>query len=869
MFISPCMKSTHAVLCIILLPAVGAPFASSANVLPEQAECAALRAAIEDLTASFSDDYPRGPAFLKDLEAFEKRLAKIRAMRVSLRPSLRKKAEEEIAAFRRLQREALVANPLVSGRPILYVARRQYKPDHHNTETMFQTGEINTGIFEGGSALRTIDFGRAGAVRTLLELPHGVVRDPEVHFDGARIIFSMRRNIEDDYHIYEINVDGGGLRQLTFAQGVSDIDPLYLPDDSIVFSSSREPKYCMCNRHIMCNLFRMDADGANIHQIGRSTLFEGHGALMPDGRILYYRWEYVDRNFGDAQGLWTVFPDGTNHAVYWGNNTESPGAVFNARPIPGTQQVLCIFGSCHDRPWGALAILDRRLGLDGAVRDIPSDSIVRIWPPEAIRMVGEGDWDRYNFDTFIGVSPKYEDPFPLNDKYFLCSRTIGKGERMGMYLIDVHGNEILLHAEDHSAPTWGCYDPMPIAPSPRPPVIPLRRDFENGDGYFYVTDVYRGTHMQGVQRGAVKYLRVVASPEKRMWTHPAWEGQGQAAPAMAWHDFNNKMILGTVPVEEDGSAYFAAPSDTFVYFQLLDEKGMMVQSMRSGTMVQSGEQQGCAGCHEDRRSAPSMTPGGMPAALRRLPSTLDGWYGPPRTFSYLREVQPVFDRHCVRCHDYGEEAGEKLNLAGDLDLVFNTSYNELWRKKIINAIGAGPAPIQQPYTWGSHASKLLEVIGQPHHDVALDQESLDRIVTWIDINAPFYPEYASAYPDNLAGRSPLDNAQIARLNALTGVPFAELMAFNRNPGPQITFNRPELSPCLAALRAGNPQHYAEALAIVRAGREMLRRRPPSGMDGFEPCAVDRQRQARYLSRLEIERMNRDAIRRGVKVYDSP
>lgn len=859
------MIALYAAPCAVLLLACGVAGAS----IPATGECASLRAAIEDLAVSFPDDYPRGQEFLTVLSAFEARRAKIETMYASGKPPQRKKAEEEIAAFRRLQREALVANPLISAPPILYVARRQYKPDHHNTATMFQTGEINTGSFEGGSALRVIHFGQGGAVRTLLELPDGIVRDPEVHFDGKKIVFSMRKDIEDDYHIYEVNTDGSGLRQLTFARGVSDIDPLYLPDDSIVFSSTREPKYCMCNRHIMCNLFRMDADGANIHQIGKSTLFEGHGALMPDGRILYYRWEYVDRNFGDAQGLWTVFPDGTNHAVYWGNNTQSPGAVFNARAIPGTQQVLCIFGSCHDRPWGALAILDRRLGLDGATECVRSDSVIRTWPEDAIHKVGEGAWDSFNFDTFIGVAPKYEDPFPLNEKYFLCSRATGKGERMGIYLVDVFGNELLLHAEENPAPTWGCYDPMPIAPSPRPPAIAPRRDFENEDGYFYVADVYEGTHMQGVRRGAVKYLRVVASPEKRFWTHPPWDGQGQEAPAMAWHDFNNKTILGTVPVEEDGSAYFAAPPDTFMYFQLLDEKGMMIQSMRSGTMVQSGERQGCVGCHEDRRRAAPLPTGGMPAALRRLPSRLDGWYGPPRTFSYLREVQPVLDQHCVRCHDYGEEAGKKLNLAGDLDLVFNTSYNELWRKKIINAIGAGPAQIQQAYSWGGHASKLIEVIDRPHHDLALSAEGFDRIVTWIDINAPYYPEYASAYPEHLAGRSPLDNAQIERLTALTGVPFAKLMAFHSNTGPQITFNRPENSPCLTTLRSDNPQGYAEALVIIDAGWKMLERRPPAGMDGFEACTVDQERQAKYLHRLEQERSNRNAIRTGIKVYDSP
>lgn len=172
----------------------------------------------------------------------------------------------------------------------------------------------------------------------------------------------MRKSPEDFYHIYEMNLDGTGLKQLTSATGISDIDPIYLPDGSIVFTSTRQPKYCMCNRHIMGNLFRMNADGSNITQIGVSTLFEGHSTLLNDGRILYDRWEYVDRNFGDAQGLWTVNPDGTKHSIYYGNNTASPGGVIDGRQIPGTDLVACTFGSCHDRPWGAIAIIDRKKG---------------------------------------------------------------------------------------------------------------------------------------------------------------------------------------------------------------------------------------------------------------------------------------------------------------------------------------------------------------------------------------------------------------------------------------------------------------------------------------------------------------------------
>ena len=209
------------------------------------------------------------------------------------------------------------------------------------------------------------------------------------------------------------------------------------------------------------------------------------------------------------------------------------------------------------------------------------DGVVRIWPPQAMNLIRSGG--PFDCDAFSSVQPKYADPYPLSDKYFLCSRSTPAGP-MGVYLLDVFGNEILLHAEGP-----GCYDPMPLRPQPRPPVLPARCEFETKPGYFFVADVYRGTHMQGVKRGSVKTLRVVESPEKRHWSPGAWFGQGYTAPGMNWHSLENKRILGTVPVEEDGSAFFRVPADTFVYFQLLDASGMMIQSMRSGANVHAGE----------------------------------------------------------------------------------------------------------------------------------------------------------------------------------------------------------------------------------------------------------------------------------------
>ncbi|MCH7226952.1 hypothetical protein [Haloferula sp. A504] len=789
-----------------------------------------LRAAIEHLKARDGADYPDAAAYLERLE---------------------QPANRSGEGFVKLQREALVADPAVGSRPVLFVERDPYRYDHHNTETMFQTGEISAGNYRPGGPLKVVDL-RSGEVLVLCDPgPQGHLRDPEVHPDGSRIVFSMRRSKDEDYSIFEIGADGSNLRQLTSATGVFDIDPVYLPDGGIIFSSSREPKYCGCNRHIMANLFRMDADGANIHQLGKSTLFEGHSSITPDGRVLYDRWEYVDRNFGDAQGLWTMNPDGTNHAIYWGNNTSSPGGVIDARIIPGSGRCLCIFTSCHDSPWGALAIIDRELGVDGR------SSVVRTWPAEAIELV-----DRAGIDGFKRVRPKYEDPWPLNETTFLVSRQVEPGKpRMGIFLVDTFGNEVLLHAGDR-----GCFDPMPLGPRRPDPARVKSRNYNEDVGTFYITDARVGTHMEGIADGEIRYLRVVESPEKRAWTRSAWGGQGQQAPGMNWHNFENKRILGTVPVESDGSAYFEVPAGRFVFFQLLDGDGRMLQSMRSGTIIQSGERQGCAGCHEDRNETIPASPR-VPLAMRRPPSKLEGWYGEARLFNYQAEIQPIFDRHCVSCHDFGKPAGEVLNLAGDRTLVFNASYIDLWSGDYLSCVGGGPAQIQQAKSWGSHRSKLVKVLreGHPEHaGLDLPADDLKKVFSWVDLNAPYYPSYESAFPDHTAGRSPLTPAEEKRLASLTGARF--VLRHGAGQRTQVSFERPELSPCLAGLDPGGAARD-EALAIIRTGAERLRRTPRRDMPGFEPAEVDRRRLEKYILRREIESANQRAIREGRKLYD--
>jgi hypothetical protein len=359
-----------------------------------------------------------------------------------------------------------------------------------------------------------------------------------------------------------------------------------------------------------------------------------------------------------------------------------------------------------------------------------------------------------------------------------------------------------------------------------------------------VSDVYRGTHMQGVRRGEV---------------------------AVSWAGFETKRILRTVPVMADGSAYFRVPAERFVYFQLLDRDGMLIATRRSGALVQPGEAVGCVGCHEDRLQAPP--PQKSVLAAHRPPAELTGWYGPPRAFSYRREIQPIWDRHCVKCHDLGRKAGEKLILAGDRELVFNASYVELFQRwgrqeALLNTVGLGLAPLNAPRAADSPRSRLVQLLRKGHSDVKLSPEEMDRIVTWIDIGGPYYPDHACAHPDNVAGRAPISIPQARRLGEFTGIGLVEE---DGNPRYwqhrfRISFDRPERSPCLRDLDP-NSAAYTEALGIIRAGRQELRENPGADMPGFVACSEHRSREEKYQRLLGRERRSRQAIAKGERLYE--
>ena len=752
----------------------------------------------------------------------------------------------------------------LANKKIVFVSHRQYASDHHNSETMFQKGEFNEGrwkLCSGKSSLVLAEFDADGAVKNVevpVYLPDGIVRDPNVSFDGGKIVFSMRKNFDDSFKLYEYDVASKKIRQLTFLGDVSDINPAYLPSGEIVFSSTRASKYCACNRHIMCNLYKCDKDGFNTVQIGNSIEFENGASVMEDGRILYTRWEYVDRNFSGAQGLWTCNPDGTRHALYWGQETNN--AALDGADL-GAGRVLAVLGSCHDKPWGALAVIDRNIDVEG------KHSVVKIFPEYAINLVDIPDkWS----DAMKKVKLKFQYPSVFDENTAAVSRQIAeKSGQTVLVLVDLRTGAETLVAKSKSG--LGLFNFRLVEPRKKPAVLPSQCDLTKSTATVYISNVYEGTHLKGVKKGDIKFLRVVENPPKINWTAGAWEAQGQQAPAMNYHDFDNKTVYGVVPVEEDGSAYFEIPSGKFVYLQALDKDMKMLQSMRSGLSAMPSEIVSCAGCHESRKSPPPVSLKGFSAALRKPPAKIRQFAHCGKLFSYAKQVQPIFDKHCVVCHDVGKKAGAKLVLAGDKGLVFSRSYTELHSKKYVNAIGAAGNAVVQSDTWGAKHSPLVKAIDRKHKGIRLSDEEYNTLVAWIDLNAPYYDVDDSNFPDNPAGRSPITCAELAELEKLCGVKIAAKYAKNiinlaYYKNELVSFDRPETSPILQKLDKNSPE-YARALQIIRLGAQRLQDSPRPDMEGFKPTQKAKRLQARFNSLCEIEKSARRAVENNEKFKD--
>ncbi|MDR0521132.1 MAG: SUMF1/EgtB/PvdO family nonheme iron enzyme [Planctomycetaceae bacterium] len=712
---------------------------------------------IEDLIQNFGNKYPKGKEYLQRVNDLAGKLKE---------PDKNPDARKEFDA---LLREAALANPLLDFDKILVVRRDKKRGfgfiglNSHTNENMPRNGFDNE--LAVLSHLRTapkltpfyrhLDFGSP-------------IRDPDLHFDGQRIMFSAiekaNYNGKDElrWAVYEVGIDGQNLKKLTpFIHDVDWFDSCYLPEEGAFITASTAGMQglpCENGGRPMVNLYRVDLakDGGEpkIRQLTFEQDSDWHPTVMSDGRVMYLRWEYSDIPHYTSRMLFAMQPDGRQQRALWGSGSLFPTAYRNPRQIPGHSSMVLGVLSGHHVAYGGMPETGRLMLLnpqyaskypfrfDPASKEWGPEGnhinvFPRVFPKEETGCVQEipgygKDVVGNIYDNQGGIGTyRFVYPYPLHENYYLVSMKRYDKPTFGLYLADRFDNLTqILEMPEHSL-----FFATPLMPRPRPPVKPDITEPDNMTGSMFITDIYHGEGLKGVPRGTVKSLRIFAYHFgfRRSGGH---ESVGQNA---SW---DIKRILGTVPVEEDGSASFNVPANTPISIQALDADGRAVQLMRSWTVCMPGEQQSCVGCHELPNE---VTPTKAVAASKRPPSEIKPWYGQARSFGYEAEIQPMLEKHCVSCHNDATQKDRKMisfEARNTGKWQTDTSYAALnpyvWRP--------GPEPdmaVLPPGDYHASVSELIQRLQKGHYGVQLDKEAWDRLYTWIDLNVPYRGQWSN------------------------------------------------------------------------------------------------------------------------------
>ena len=775
----------------------------------------------------------------------------------------------ELSGERVLERfEQLVAE--VNGRNrrdlprIAFVKRRSYGLTGTNA-TMFSHRT------DRGSSVCVADLNKPEEpVRVLLDSKDGFVWDLSASYDGSRLLMSYKERNQDPFGVWEIDADGHGLRRLTEGK-YHDFNPVYYPDGRVVFCSSRVQSYSLCQDFLACALHIMNGDGSNVRRIDFTTLCSNAPAVLPDGSIACTRWEYQDKNIFSWQGLWSIHPDGKGMQLIYGNTITIPNSRYGPKPIPGTGEVFITMAAHHRPPLGDIAVVDRSRGLENPA------SLAQITHATSYQVSQGKTWRDTNWHPGDRFFPEgYADPMPVDDRRFLVSFAGDESLPHRIWVFERTG----IGAPIVSDPKLSCFSPVPLTPRAKPPAMVGEAPQEAGEGTFYVADVCRGLVEQGVPRGAVKELRVVRVLPKK------WNTEGRRYndhyPIVGHGSYYVKENLGTVPVREDGSAWFRAPSNCELYFIALDAEGKEIQRMGSVTQVTTGEQVSCTGCHEHRNSAPPQL--ARHGKRWRQPDVLQPppWGSGP--FDYVRHVQPVLDRYCAtNCHE-GRTPAANIDLSGDKTRFFNMSYESLIQGRWVEFyfINPGPTGVFPALQSGSRVSRLTQLIESGHGGkVAMDDESRRRIYAWIDSNVQYYATWDMSRPHTVGGRDTwmfcAGNERVApkpepwmagleKVFARSGCrschnPICEPNELSNEYNAKINLTRPEFSRLLNAhlcksagglgiggKRSGedapvlweeNEARYQSLLQFIRAGRDALLARPRMDMPGGMLVPQDR------------------------------
>ncbi|MBI5385315.1 MAG: hypothetical protein HZA90_11595 [Verrucomicrobia bacterium] len=744
-----------------------------------------------------------------------------------------------------------LAGPLQTVEDLVFCTRARYDDGHWYANIGYYCDDEHKKAYAGNGQP---DVGRlykwnlrSGQLTVLLDAQGGSIRDPQVHYDAAKVLFSYRKAGTDFYHLYEINTDGSGLRQLTSGE-FDDYEPTYLADRDIAFVSTRCKRWVNCWMTQVGVVHRCDADGRHIRAISPNTEHDNTPWPLPDGRLLYMRWEYVDRSQVEYHGLWTMNPDGTGATVYFGN-MNSWIVMLDAKPIPGTRKIIASFSPGHGANEHA--------------------GIATIVSPDA------GPDDK-SLAVALHKGKLVRDPWAFTENCIIAARD------NELVLMDGSGAVEVIYRHQGEG---GLHEPRPVMPRERERVLQPRAKPAEPTGRMILADVYSSRNLPGVKRGDIKKLLVLESLPKQV-------NFSGGPDLVSWlGTFTLERVLGTVPVEADGSAYFEIPADRQIFFVALDEHDLSVKRMQSWCSVRPGEVISCVGCHEHRGKTPENAAPGILTALTRPPSRIQRFEGLPDVLDFTRDIQPILDRHCVKCHGYDKHEGQTV-LAGDLGPQWSHSFFTMFARKLV-ADGRNGLGNQPPRTIGSSASKLLKKIDGTHHDVKATAQEWRTLWLWIESGAPYAGSYAGlrneaqqalagraagpvfgrnhallqrrcsqcheSDPDGEARPLPLTtewnrkNAQ--RLGRPTGAYERVVMENDPiarfSPNILLNFTRPELSPLLLgplAKSAGGWQScglvftnqtdrdFQQLLAAIREGKSVLDSQPRYGTPEFKPNA---------------------------------
>ncbi|MDO5552256.1 MAG: SUMF1/EgtB/PvdO family nonheme iron enzyme [Planctomycetia bacterium] len=693
-----------------------------------------VRRSINDAIAQFGSDYPNGEAWLKELDQLEQERAGL--------------AEADVPAwtakFSAFARKALLANPLLDFDRILVLQASRLPTPNDNFLTLDKAPKSGWDCeFQILSDLRAED----PKLDLVFKPEEGrPIAEPDLHWDARHVIFSSIAPENGRWGVFELDLDTGTTTLLTptTEPDVDFFDACYAPDGAIITCSNagKQGLPCINGSDPMADIYRVERDTKKVRQLTFEQDSDWHVTPLSNGRIMYLRWEYSDIMHYYSRILFHMNPDGTNQAELYGSGSLFPTAFKYAREIPDSSQIVGVGSGHHGRgDVGRLLIIDPTIARKYPFRFHPTDKVwgkegtqydchPEIFPMEKTGCVQE--IPGYGQDVVgnvldmqsTGLKYNFAFPWPLSETYFLVSCQIaGDESTYGLYLVDIFDNMTLIK----KIPNKGLFYPLALEERPVPPVLPDRYQEGDPNATVFITDVYNGVGTQTVPRGTIKGLKVFGY-------HFAYLNSGGHESVGVQSSWDIKRLLGYVPVEEDGSAFFKIPANTPVSIQPVDKDGAAVQLFRSWFVGMPGENVSCNGCHESQLDA---TPSVLTTAARRAPDELVDYLGPKRSITFELDLyHRVVKKYCIGCHDGSKDDRPSFATA-------KSAYDN------IHPFVRRPGPetdleVLPACEYHISTSELWQMLEKGHYNVKLDDESKRLIANWVDFNAPWRGHWDNA-----------------------------------------------------------------------------------------------------------------------------